>query len=231
MILIVAWSVIGALIGVWAATLKRFSPGWGMVSGFVFGPFSLLLFLVPGPSTRTCPHCAETVLRAARVCRFCGKNIPVAVPAGPRLRTPEEVAREAKQRRVVLWVLCGIILASMASAVVLGFLRDRAAKAEADRRARAARALRVNVYFGWDEVFVHNFSARRFTDCELSAPGIVTYRFGALEPNRQIQLPYRAMRTPAGKVANKSMRSDLGGDVASVTCLDPDSGERVHATK
>lgn len=25
---------------------------------------------------RTCPHCAETIKRAAKVCRFCGRDVP-----------------------------------------------------------------------------------------------------------------------------------------------------------
>ena len=30
----------------------------------------------PEGDTRPCPHCAETIKRAAKTCRFCGKSVP-----------------------------------------------------------------------------------------------------------------------------------------------------------
>jgi len=47
--------------------------------------FSVYLFRPPpaGPPTRTCPHCLEQVLEAAKVCKFCTRELPPVTAAPP----------------------------------------------------------------------------------------------------------------------------------------------------
>lgn len=43
--------------------------------------------------TRVCPFCAETIKADAKVCRFCGRELPAATPpqrAGRSLAPPQE---------------------------------------------------------------------------------------------------------------------------------------------
>lgn len=69
---------------------KGLGSGRWMVGGFFFGIFALILLIVlPANAAnvaqeevksglrKICPFCAETVLAAAKVCRYCGKDIQV----------------------------------------------------------------------------------------------------------------------------------------------------------
>ena len=74
------WIVLGALIGVAAAQRKGFSVVGGIIGGMLLGPLAVLMFAVSGvggkPTTRKCPHCAEWVQAAAKVCKHCHRDIP-----------------------------------------------------------------------------------------------------------------------------------------------------------
>lgn len=76
--------ILSCAIGAWLATRKgRPAFGWGLLC-FIF-PIALLILLclnkVPaaqgeaGP-TRACPHCAEEIKAAAKVCKHCGRDVP-----------------------------------------------------------------------------------------------------------------------------------------------------------
>lgn len=69
------WAVLGALIGVAAASTKGFSIAGGVIGGILLGPLAILMFLVSG-SGRKCPFCAEYVKNEATVCKHCGKDLP-----------------------------------------------------------------------------------------------------------------------------------------------------------
>jgi hypothetical protein len=81
---ILAWWLIGALIGVAAAQKKGFSMAGGIIGGLLLGPLAFLLFLVTGVSkhneNRKCPHCAEFVKAEATICKHCRQ--PLTVPHG-----------------------------------------------------------------------------------------------------------------------------------------------------
>jgi hypothetical protein len=56
---LLGWTIIGWVVAlIWALTQTESSSG----------------------PTRTCPLCAETVKAAARKCRFCGADLPPAIP-------------------------------------------------------------------------------------------------------------------------------------------------------
>ena len=57
----------------------------------------------PVVQRQPCPYCAELIIPAARVCRFCSHELPqgwagaVAVPAPPQARTPFDIGSRVKR--------------------------------------------------------------------------------------------------------------------------------------
>lgn len=85
--------IICAIVGAAAAGSRNRSAGAWFIICLVFGLFGLAaLFLMdplPGPpeiaasDARACPHCAETIKKAANVCKHCGRDVPQAEGYGP----------------------------------------------------------------------------------------------------------------------------------------------------
>lgn len=76
------WALIGALIGLAAAQKKGFSIAGGIIGGILLGPLAFLMFFISGVSSadanrRKCPSCAEWVKGEAKVCKHCGKDLPL----------------------------------------------------------------------------------------------------------------------------------------------------------
>lgn len=70
----VAFAIICAII---ASNKNRSAVGW-FILGLIFGIFALIVIAclsrldVPmGADSRKCPHCAETILKAAKICKHC----------------------------------------------------------------------------------------------------------------------------------------------------------------
>lgn len=68
--IVLGWTVLG-----WVVSLV-----WAFTASTVKGPQEPAPAAAPAPppqpaSTRACPHCAEQIQRAARVCRFCGRDV------------------------------------------------------------------------------------------------------------------------------------------------------------
>lgn len=89
------WIVMAGVVGAIAASKGRSFAGW-FAYGFLIWPLALIHILlapsvtslagaVAGPQAaiqgvmaerRPCPHCAELILSAATVCRYCGRDLP-----------------------------------------------------------------------------------------------------------------------------------------------------------
>lgn len=86
---LVIWLLCGVVAAVAASNKGRSGCGWFLL-GVLLGPFGMILALVVGDRRspeqggpigpmRRCPHCAELIQPAARVCRHCDRQVdPVA---------------------------------------------------------------------------------------------------------------------------------------------------------
>ena len=75
------WVLFGVFSAMIASTKGRSAGGWFFM-GLIFGPFGLLVALLPATeksgATRKCPDCAEVVKAEAMVCKHCGKKFDIA---------------------------------------------------------------------------------------------------------------------------------------------------------
>ena len=83
---IIIWIVCGIGAAAIASSKGRSAGAW-FLGGLLLGPIGLLIvgFMgAPAPnvsSVRKCPFCAETILREAKVCKHCGREVePVIAP-------------------------------------------------------------------------------------------------------------------------------------------------------
>lgn len=77
---VILWIVCGIGAAAIASSKGRSVFGW-LIGGFLLGPIGLLLVGLmgkpaPDESTlRKCPHCAELILKEAKVCKHCGRDV------------------------------------------------------------------------------------------------------------------------------------------------------------
>jgi uncharacterized membrane protein YeaQ/YmgE (transglycosylase-associated protein family) len=80
------WLLIGVLFGLVASNVwskKGGSSGAGFALGFFLGVIGLVIAFLATPSTgpsgslARCPFCAEGVQPEARVCKHCGRDLPI----------------------------------------------------------------------------------------------------------------------------------------------------------
>lgn len=83
---IIIWVVCGIGAAVIASSKGRNAFGW-FIGGLLLGPIGLLIvgFMgQPAPNEctlRKCPYCAEQILKEAKVCKHCGRDVePVDTP-------------------------------------------------------------------------------------------------------------------------------------------------------
>jgi len=82
---LLGWTVVG-----WVAALV-----WALTTDTSPTPATLA---VQQAETRTCPRCAETIKRAASICRFCGHAVDPLPAINPYANLPSYSDPEAKQR-------------------------------------------------------------------------------------------------------------------------------------
>lgn len=75
-LLVLLFAIIGAMIGLAAASRNGFNPGIAALGGVLLGPFALLMLASKSTTRRQCPTCAEWVRVEASVCRYCQRELP-----------------------------------------------------------------------------------------------------------------------------------------------------------
>lgn len=73
--LVLIWCLFGIVAAVIANTKGRSGCGWFLL-GMLFGPFALVIALLPSMAQRECPYCAERVREEAIKCKHCGSSLP-----------------------------------------------------------------------------------------------------------------------------------------------------------
>jgi hypothetical protein len=94
--LLIFWALCGIAAAMIASTKNRSAGGW-FFGGLLMGPIGVLIVTclssisqeqTESGDTRACPHCAETIRRAALVCRFCNRDIVWATAIIPSALEP-----------------------------------------------------------------------------------------------------------------------------------------------
>lgn len=114
---VLAFWLLGALIGVAAAQKKGFSMVAGVLGGLLLGPFAFLMFFVSGISAedrnRKCPYCAEFVKADASVCKHCHRDLPTAF----------KVSAQRERRSLLTLFLIAIVIVLVLTLAVLLIVR------------------------------------------------------------------------------------------------------------
>ncbi|OQX61140.1 MAG: hypothetical protein B6I38_09665 [Anaerolineaceae bacterium 4572_5.1] len=72
---IVIWIICGVVAGYIYKQRGR-SQGIGFFGGVLLGPIGIILAVITPTQLIKCPHCAERIQPDAKICRYCGKEIP-----------------------------------------------------------------------------------------------------------------------------------------------------------
>ena len=72
---IVLWIVINAAIG-YAIGKERNNIGVSVFISVLLGPIGWIIALISKEGLRKCPFCSESIKPDAKVCRYCGRDLP-----------------------------------------------------------------------------------------------------------------------------------------------------------
>jgi hypothetical protein len=79
---LVFWAIVGSIVGYLIGKRKNDASG-GLVLGLLLGPIGWLITAVSTGNLRKCPFCSEDIKPDAKVCRYCGREVPLVVAPRP----------------------------------------------------------------------------------------------------------------------------------------------------
>jgi len=148
-----AWSILG-LVGYFLAKSKGRDPLKGCLWSVFLGPIGWLVIALSEDQTRgkatdgrplrKCPHCAEMILREAKICKHCRKDLPVEdIPRQEPLPVRVPV-KDAGASRIALRAALGLlaVLLLVAISLVIQNQRTESAKNRA-QEGTAAKSIQV----------------------------------------------------------------------------------------
>lgn len=114
------------IIGVVVARAKNRSDAEGFWFGLLLGPLGLVIVaLLPSRSSveaedslRPCPYCAEKIQSAARVCRFCNREVEPALDTPAGVNESSGPGDEGGENPYMTW----LVLAAFVGALIFFFI-------------------------------------------------------------------------------------------------------------
>lgn len=121
--LIIIWIFFGLLTANIADSKGR--PFWTwLIYGFLCFPLAILYLAMSKPSDETlvssgeyrkCPFCAEVVRSEAKICRYCGKELP---EIEVEVTVPDDNEQLVNRTEAFLKIIGAILLAVIVSAII-----------------------------------------------------------------------------------------------------------------
>jgi hypothetical protein len=109
--LFLLWLILAMLVGAYANTKGRSFFGFFLLSVVLSPLIGFLAALIAGPNTqriedeqiergerRRCPHCEELVQGKAKICRYCGRELPALTEFSPTAEQWNRFAAALKSR-------------------------------------------------------------------------------------------------------------------------------------
>jgi len=92
-----------------------------VVLSILLGPIGWLISLLEKGNVRKCPFCAEEIKPEAKVCRYCGRDLPETTPAGP---APSSLGKPSSDVPISGIIVLSLIIVVLIAVVIYARLHS-----------------------------------------------------------------------------------------------------------